>query len=219
MAEWEVEPIREWRERNPGAECPTFEDAKRIVRELLADVDLSEIQPRGKRIGLSWSSMRVEFGQDRADEALGNWIFASERDFDYWIALRMVAAELLRNHEPLPDALADWLAEVLEGKRTKPGRKPGKSWYAHNSRDIWIGYAVSMLSILGMSPTRNEASPHESACDAVSQVVGERLSQSLSYAAVVSIWRKLRATDIHLPAPWEVWDQKLHSPTRKTPSV
>ena len=76
MAEWEVEPIREWRERNPGAECPTFEDAKRIVRELLADVDLSEIQPRGKRIGLSWSSMRVEFGQDRADEALGNWILA-----------------------------------------------------------------------------------------------------------------------------------------------
>ena len=43
MAEWEVEPIREWRERNLGAERPTFEDAKRIVRELLADVDPSVI--------------------------------------------------------------------------------------------------------------------------------------------------------------------------------
>ena len=209
MAEWEVEPIREWRERNPGAERPTFEDAKRIVHELLADVDLSEIQPRGKNIGLSWSLIRDKFGQDRADEALRNWIPASENDFDYWIALHIVATERLRSREPLPDALANWLADVLEGKRTKPRRKPGKNWYAHHGRDLWIGYAVSMLWILGMSPTRNEASLPESACD----VVGEHLS--LSYEAVVSVWTNQRHTTGRVPAPWECWDQELHQSHKK----
>ena len=52
-----IKPIRDWRARNPGAERPTFEDAKRIVRELLADTDMSEIEPRGTNIGRSWTAI------------------------------------------------------------------------------------------------------------------------------------------------------------------
>lgn len=219
MAEWELKPIREWQERNPGAELPSFTDAKRIVCEFLADEDLSEIQPGGEAIGRSWPMIREGFGQGRAVEAIKNWIAASEKDFDYWRALHIVAAELLRKREPLPVTLADWLAEVLEGRRTKPKRKPGMSWYANAGRDMWIAYSVGILSILGMSPTRNDASSHESACDAVSEVVSRRLKQSLSYQAIVSIWRKQRGTVTRVPAPWEVWDQEIHGPKRETRDV
>ena len=220
MAEWELEPIREWRERNPGADRPSFTDAKRIVREILADEDLSEIQPRGEAIGRSWLKIREGFGQSRAAEAIENWIAASEKDYDCWRALHIVAAELLRKRERFPDTLTDWLVDVLEGRRIKPKRKPGKSWYANASRDMWIAYSVGILSILGMAPTRNDASSsQESACDAVSEVLGRRLSQSLSYDAIVSIWRKQRGATTRLPAPWEAWNQELHGPRRETPDV
>ena len=216
MAEWEFKPIEEWRERNPGADRPCFQDAKRIVREILADEDLSEIQSGGEAIGRSWPMIREKFGQGRAAEATRNWIAASEKDFDYWRALHIVAADLLRKREPLPDALADWLADALEGNRTTPKQKPGRSWYANASRDMWIAYSVGILSFLGMSPTRNDASSHESACDAIGEVVSRRMNQSLSYAAVVSIWRKQRGTVTHVPAPWEAWDQQLHGFKRET---
>ena len=219
MPEWELKPIREWRERNPGADRPTFTDAKRIVCELLADEDLSEIQSRGEAIGRSWPKIREGFGQGRAAEAIENWIAASEKDYDCWRALHILAAELLRKREPLPDTLADWLADVLEGRRTKPKRKPGKSWDANAGRDMWIAYSVGILLVLGMSPTRNDASSHESACDVVSEVLSRRLNQSLSYHAVVSIWRKQRGAVTHLPAPWEAWDRELHSPKRERRDV
>ena len=81
MPEWEFKPIREWRERNPGADRPSFAGAKWIVRELLADEDLSEIQSRGEAIGRSWPKIGEGFGQGRAAVAIRNWIAASEKDF------------------------------------------------------------------------------------------------------------------------------------------
>lgn len=199
-----IRPIREWHDRDATAERPTFEDAQRIVRELLADADMSEIQPRGNNIGRSWTAIRRDFGEHRAEEALRNWIPASERDIDYWDALHVLAAELLRNGERLPDALANWLAEVLEGKRRRPKQKPGRRWYANGARDSWTGYAIGILWTLGIRPTRNQASPAQSGCD----VLANHLN--LSYEAVASIWAKQRTASGRLPAPWECWNEYEH---------
>ena len=153
--------------------------------------------------------IRRDFGEHRAEEALKNWIPASERDIDYWDALHVVAAELLRNREVLPNTLADWVADVLEGARTKPKQKPGKRRYANGARDSWTGYAIDILWTLDFAPTRNQASPARSGCD----VLAEHLN--LSYEAVASIWRRQRTASGRLPAPWECWDEDKKSHAKR----
>ena len=66
--------------------------------------------------------------------------------------MKLTAARYLRDREPLPDALLDWLVEVLEGKRKKPGKRPGPKRFSF--RNIWIMSAVNTLIQLGMNPTR-----------------------------------------------------------------
>ena len=205
--DWELACVQEWKKRNPGAKRPAFEDAKEIVRGLFADVNLKPIPRRGWTIGSSWPGIREAFGDGRAEEALRNWIRASEDDIDYWQALHAVAAQLLRDRQAFPHILADWWADVLEGVRRKPKVPPGKHWYANNSRDMWICYAVELLVELGMPATRNAASPPESACDAVGKVVhrGYDVIVSTGYGS---------APSQRLPRPWETWDKKLHSDKR-----
>ena len=196
--------VQEWKHRNPDAKRPAFEDAKEIVRGLFAGANLNPIPRRGWTIGSSWPGIREIFGDGRAEEALRNWIGTSKADIDYWQALHAVAAQLLRDHEKFPHILADWLADVLEGVRRKPKVPSGKPWYANNSRDLWICYALELLVALGMTATRNAASPPESACDAVGEVV------NISHSEIVSIWYG-SAPSQRLPRPWETWDKKLHS--------
>ena len=72
---------------------------------------------------------------------------------------------------------------------------------------MWICYAVKLLVALGMPATRNAASPPESACDTVGEVV------HMSYEGIVSIGYAY-APSQRFPRPWETWDKKLHSGKR-----
>ena len=212
-----VEPLEVWLERNPDAERPTIEEAEQIVRDLLADEDLSELSPVGKsNYGDRWLSLRETFGEQKAEKALQNWISASEHNLDCWNDLNSLSARLLRERQPLPDALQDWLADVCDSTRTRPKGKPGKPWYANENRDMWIGYAVTMLLHLGMNEKRNTyVSSKESACDAVANYL--KTSQltlsygAVTYEAVVSIRSKLRKKSDRMPAPWEVWENPIKS--------
>ena len=97
-----VEPLREWLERNPDAEQPSIGEAEQIVRELLAGANLSELPPASKDfLWHRWAWIREHFPR-RAGEALRNWISASKRDPDYWDALKVLSARMLRG--PLPVA-------------------------------------------------------------------------------------------------------------------
>ena len=199
-----AEPLREWLERNPDAERPSIEEAEQIVRELLADADLSELPPMSKDFLWSrWVWIGKEFPH-HSGEALRNWISASKRDPDYWDALKIFSARMLRGREPLPDALREWITEMLLENLTKPKGKPGRRPGTNDNHNMWIGHAVSMLLLLGMNGTRSRnARKKESACDAVKNYLCS-CSMQLSYEAVVSAWRSLLQDDGHLPEPWEV---------------
>ena len=219
-----VKPLREWLERNPDADRPSIEEAEQIVRELLAlaDADLSELPPMSKDfLPSQWGLIREHFPR-RAGEALRNWIAASETNPVYWDSLKVVSARLLRDREPLPDALQGWLADMLEGNLARPKGRPGKRWYANDNRNMWIGYAVGMLLHLGMTATRTTRAPEnkdmreESACDAVSNYLCSLGSRELelSYGTVVSVWRSLRDDDGRLPLPWEAWEKPVPPPEK-----
>lgn len=103
-----------------------------------------------------------------------------------WNELMVVAAYALRKRE-VPDALADWLADVLEGKRKRP--KGGAK--TTSGRDLLLARMVDTLcDNLGIQPTRNKAMKptcdddllKRSACDAVAEVV------HLSYETVEKTW-------------------------------
>ena len=183
---------------------------------------MSELPPASKDfLWKNWVGIRENFPH-RAGEALQNWISASKRDPDYWDALKVLAAGLLRDREPLPDALQGWLADMLEGNLARPRGRPGKHWYANDNRNMWIGYAVSMLTQLGMTATRTTRVPEtrslkkESACDAVSNYLCSLGSRELglSYEDVVSVWSSLHDDDGRLPLPWEAWEKPVPPPEK-----
>ena len=110
----------------------------------------------------------------------------SENHKTEWNELMVVAAYVLRKRE-VPDPLADWLADVLEGKRQRPegGAK------TTSGRDLLLARMVDTLcDNVGIKPTRNKAKkptysddfPKRSACDAVAGVV------NLSYGTVEKAW-------------------------------
>ena len=214
-----VKPLGEWLERNPDAERPSIGEAEQIVRELLADADLSELPPVHKDyIQSEWLSIR-ENSPRQTGAALENWTRASKTDPLYWDALKTISAGLLRDREPLPDALQGWLADMLEGNLARPKGRPGKPRYANDNRNMWIGHAVSMLLHLGMTATRTTRVPEtrslkkESACDAVSNYLCSLGSRELelSYGTVVSAWSSLHDDDGYLPLPWEVLEKPSSS--------
>ena len=149
---------------------------------MLADADLEPFTLCAEATGRAFFVIVTKM--ELADEALRNcWIPLAERFAHYWEALHFIAARFLRDRLPLPDALADWLANVLEGKQAKPKRRPGRQEITNSIRNVWIRGVICKLESLGMTPTRNVDSRPKSACDAVAFVMG------LSYQAVVSIFR------------------------------
>ena len=93
----------------------------------------------------------------------------------------------------MPDALAQWLAEVLEGTRTPPRKRSGPKTVEF--RNIWIMGAVNTLMALGLHPTRNitrgprPCAGGGSACDAVGIALAGR-HLAMTYKAVEKIARR-----------------------------
>ena len=179
----EPEIVREWRERHPDAERPIFDDAVKIAGKTLDEGYLGPDQA-------SPSDWRFFFRdlEDGGDYALRSWwLPAADRSSDYWDSMKLTAARYLRDREPMPDALADWLVEGLEGKRKKPRKRSGRKTFS--LQNMWIMGAVNTFMQLGMNPTRNIASGGTpcanggSTCDAVG-VELEKLNTPMTYKTV-----------------------------------
>ena len=168
-----------------------------IVRPFLHPANTREVGrfgPPGQELALSWPSVPVPIArkldpQRFEDEAIDAYIKLSSTDPTYFEALKLIVARLLRNGDPLPDALAAWQADVNECKRLPPRRKSGKPPYAHKNRNHQIRNAIQALENLGMSATRSDESSNCSACDIVAKVLGEH-GQEISYSAINNVWKK-----------------------------
>ena len=80
--------------------------------------------------------------------------------------LKAIAVMMLRERQSLPPDLADWIADVLDGKR----RKPAKGGDTLGVRDLVIQFAIHFIvRQFGLSPMRNEIAAERSACDAVAE--------------------------------------------------
>ena len=165
----------------------TFEQAKTVIRPILDPVGFNETPSRGPVYMRHWFNQQP-LGYGKSAEALRRYVDLSEKKPDYWEAVCLIAARLLRENTPLGEDLRLWLADVMDGERKQPKRKPGKRPYANVGRDIHVRAAITVLEGLGLRPTRNaESAQRESACDAVAEVLAE-FRQALSYEAIAKVW-------------------------------
>ena len=177
--------ILDQREHNHNLRV-TFEQAKAVIRPILDPVGFNETPSRGPVYMRHWFGQQP-MGYGKSTEALRRYIKLSEKKPDYWEAVCLIAAVLLRENTPLGEELRLWLADVMDGERKQPKRKPGKRPYTNVGRDIHIRAAIVVLEGLGLRPTRNaESAQRESACDAVAEVLAE-YRQALSYEAIAKV--------------------------------
>ena len=127
------------------------------------------------------------------DGALTRWIQEStgNRFNGLWDALNLIAQETLRSHKPLPDELADWVADRLAGGRSNPQPKPTGRPVENRARDFVIIVAIRRIRRGGFSATRSINGIEEacaeggSACDVLGRVFGIE-----KYSAVEQVWRR-----------------------------
>ena len=101
----------------------------------------------------------------------------------HYDALRAVASHLLK-HRLLTGALADGAARALEPPLVPVGKKGGAPPHRRALRDMAIVCTIERLEAGGMTATRNEASEHRSACDAVAKAI------DMEYSGVLAVWKK-----------------------------
>ena len=100
-----------------------------------------------------------------------------------WDSMLAVASYLMRNDDVMPRNLALWVADVLDGKRTRPKVAARSTW----SRDIALAGIVDIIvENCDLHPTRNDGSEEHSACDAVGAAVNR------SYKTVEAAWLQKR---------------------------
>ena len=115
-------------------------------------------------------------------------------DFDIAVA---TAADMLRADVRLPDWLASFTADVLEGKRKRPTRR-GPDPDAKFLRDYTAAYAVSLVSGRFNVPayTNNVLSEKATAADIVAEATG------IGLQAVIKAYRKFSGGGTIPPLPW-----------------
>lgn len=201
----------QWRKANPEADRPTFEEAEEIAKELLFEPSPQNnprILPRiawaernwpklatsirkkpdrildsGEPENIVWEFFTTRWIRNEPDLALNIYFISKAKSHsDYWEALEQIETRYHRNGQPLPTALAEWRADVNEGKQTKPKRKRGRP-NENSSRNMRIVHCILVLEFLGMNPTRNDATElKESVCDVVDTVLEK------SYKTIKGIW-------------------------------
>ena len=175
-------------------EVAAEEEARYVVRYLLAGEDLSDIPPRGPREAQNWFAMRDEWGAARQAEKLRNMIDASRHDLDYWTALNHIAIRIQEERRWWPAILADWDIAVRRGTWSRPAQPRGKNGrprYANDARNLWIAYTFTLLVHLGL---RNTAGYY---------VIADALDKD--DRTVMRAIRAAKARIRRLPAPWECW--------------
>ena len=130
---------------------------------------------------------------------LSDLIAESRESKEAWVALSLIAQDLLREGRSLPPELAEWVADVLAdhlGEKKKPEKekrrpRPAKSPRRLSSRNqiicLFIGYLIGEFDL---KATRNAGDPPLSACDVVAAAITESAAAawSLDYKTVERIW-------------------------------
>ena len=171
------------------------EEADYVVRYWLHGFDWSLIAPRGPTIAANWPRIEPTFGPERAEEALRNYIPASEDDPDYREALDGLAVWHHEQGRPFPAPLAAWAIQRHLGQLPTPPQPrgdQGRPAYAQANRKLAIAEVFHLLGCLGL---RNKNVRYS--------VIGEAVG------CTEDAVRKALATDARstgkLPAPWECW--------------
>ena len=176
------------------------EEAVCVVRYWLHGFDWSLIPPRGPAIAAQWPLIESEFGAQRAEEALRNYIQASEHDPDYREALDGIAVWYLNQGRPFPAPLAAWAIQGHLGELQtppKPRGDQGRPAYAQANRNVAMAAAFHLLGYLGMHGklVRYNAIGAEFKCS--EDTVRKALKVHARWTG-------------ELPRPWECWP----APTR-----
>lgn len=103
------------------------------------------------------------------------------------------SSRLLRQREPFPDELADWLSAYLNNETVRP-RRHGPDARANMSANWYIARAVEILTQFGISATRRDHTTNLSACDIVANILIDEGLRTGGYDAVKAIWKKHVAT-------------------------
>lgn len=101
-------------------------------------------------------------------------------------ALRFAAAQHTAHNFALPASIRLWVSSYLAGKLERPIGKDGKPSSEGMRREIYG--AVVRLTEMGMKPTRNDASPPHSACDAIAEALRDLGLSPTTYRAVKAIY-------------------------------
>ena len=196
---WDLPPEEHYALLRPGLfegmdEVTAQEEAEWVVRYWLHGRDLSSIAPRGPAIAKNWHKIGPTFGEDRADEALRNYIEASTNDPDYREALCLIAVWFHKQGRPFPKRLAGWAIQRYKYPTASPrhiGDK-GKPYYAKASRNFAIADVFDLLGSLGMGRKSLRYS-----------VIAEFLS--CSEDTVRKAIANHAKNQGKFPAPWECW--------------
>ena len=158
-------------------------NAAKVVLEILAgDVLLNDIA-EGMRLDC------VSLSEERLANALKKALENPDtNDFDTGVN---TAAAMLREGERLPDWLAVFAADVLEGKRTRPTKR-GPDPYASWMRDYAVARAVLEVSARFGLPqyTKNELSNKITAAQIVSETA--HLSLDVVHKAIQKFGGQIR---------------------------
>ena len=161
-------------------------------------MDFQEVVDYAKE---AYELAQVEIGNEIADAAVKEyWVVVPEdrvKWLDYgikcsaetkmaWDSMMAVVTHLLRHDLQPPYNLAAWLADVNEGKLTRP-KVAARETFMRDQNLTLIVYMVAER--WGINPTRNATAKEESACDAVAKAA------NLSYKAVEAAYRQHRPTE------------------------
>ena len=183
-------------------EVAAQEEAACVLRYWLHEFDWSPIPPRGPTIAANWPSIESKFDAQHADEALRNYIPASEDDLDYREVLDHLAAWHLKQRRLFPDPLAAWAIQLHVGDPpistpSKPRGDHGRPAYAQANRNLAIAEVFHLLGYLGLHRQNVRCS-----------VISKKFT--CDEATVRKAVKTHARGTGQLPRPWECWP----APTR-----
>ncbi len=154
------------------------------------------------------------YSSAEGEEFLSSLIERSDIKRAAWDTTNLIAQKLLRKGEQTPPELAEWVADLLAGKRSIPsGPNPG----THFVRNITIYIAIRWLETKkNIPPTRNDEKksiPDKainrccyqggSGCDIVGMAVFEECGDDLTYGRTKDLFLNVRK----MFSQHEVWSR------------
>ena len=103
-------------------------------------------------------------------------------------ALKAAFSYLRQGGKPIPEELQDLVYDCFDGSRTLSEPGVGRSSQTNEVRNQLIIRTIHSLVSCGLTATRNETSPPESACDAIAAALKVH-GVELSHTGVAKVWQ------------------------------